>query len=245
MTLDAEALLLPALIAFYAKDCLLLLHANEGVLESRSAHGWRVSFGSQSYTLSGRQPYLLRLFTPHRPAYRMSWAMAEDADSGLAWRDDVPGALLRVVPWTFAIGLALFGLVPLALHSHVSMALLLASVGLVYALIVAALVGVWRRREPLGLSSRSWATLAAEVLLCPPYAVNLLRRLSIHASPSADLLATARARLDPRARAEVLRECAMRIQLQLEVEDEDTPRSAALEKARRSLVLRAEAEDPS
>ena len=78
MTLDAEALLVPALVAFYAKDCVLLLRTNEGILERRGARGWHVAFGSHHFTLSGRHPCLMHLLTPHRPTYRMRWAMTNE-----------------------------------------------------------------------------------------------------------------------------------------------------------------------
>jgi hypothetical protein len=240
MTPSAETLLLPTLLAFYAKDCLLLLDADEGVLERRGAGRWRVGLGSRHYTLLGRQPCLLLPLAPHRPAYRMRWAMTGEADAAPAWPADAPRALLGLRPWPVAIALALFGGVPLALLGHQPLWALLGSVALVYALIVGALLHAGRHREALGLSRRSWAALGGELLLCPPYAVNLVRRLSLHASPAADLLATARARLDAPELAELQRQCAERIELELQVEGEGTPRSVALAGARRALIRGAE-----
>jgi hypothetical protein len=69
--------------------------------------------------------------------------------------------------------------------------------------------------------------------------VNVVRKLSLLASPAGDLLETARARIDSSALADVHRECAERIRLQLEIEDEDTPRSVALASARQALIARA------
>jgi hypothetical protein len=245
MTLDAEVLLLPALLAFYAKDCLLLLDPDEGVLERRGQGDWLVAFGSRNYTLFGRQPIVLNPLTPYRPTYRLHWSMSQSRGATSAWTADSPQALLAMRAWPVAIALSLFGLVPFALYAHQGLPALLAAVGLTYALILGAVAHAWLRRGQLEITGPALGRLSAEVALCPPYAVNVIRKISILKSPAADLLETARVRIRGEALATVHRECAEHIARQLETEEEGTPRSAELAYARQSILDRVRLDEPS
>jgi hypothetical protein len=65
---------------------------------------------------------------------------------------------------------------------------LLAVFVLYYLLIVLALVLLCRRRRVLQLSVRGCALLALDALACAPFAVNLVRRVTLQRSVATDAL---------------------------------------------------------
>jgi hypothetical protein len=240
MPVSAEQLLVGALFGFYLKDCLLLLDADEALLERRGRGAWCVRFGPADYTLGGRQPVLCPPLAPHRPVHRLRWSMTKagppQADAG--WNGDEPPALLG---WRLRLGVGLvaacvLGLVPAVLLGGFGTMALLAGVGLAYASVVALLAAVFVERAALSLDTRAFWSLAGEVLLCAPYAINVLRRVSLRASPRADLVDTAQRLLDDAGRETLRRECAARIQRQWESEPEGSARAAALRAAQRALA---------
>jgi hypothetical protein len=233
MILDAETLLVPALAAFYLKDALLLLEPDEAVLVQGARGRWRAGFGARHYALGGRQPWLAHPLLPHEPVLRLRWSM-DAAPAAAPSRPAAPSPSLHALqPFAIAIWLALFVAFPIVFLGHASHALLFTVVGSVYALVAASLVLVFRRRAAFGLDGRSFAAFAAELMLCPPLAANLVRRLSLRAPSDEDFAHAAARLLAPERLAAVHRACEVRIAEELDLVDAGSPRAIALAAGRR------------
>jgi hypothetical protein len=242
VSLDAEKLLVPVIAAFYLKDCLLLLRSDEAVLVRSGLGRWRAGFGLPYYKLRGREPYLCNPLLPHEPVFRMRWAMTP-ADSGSAWNAAVPTALRALQPAVILMALLLLVGIPTALLGHLGKSVLVLLIGALYAVILISMAWVVRRRKELGLNSKACVVLASEVLLCPPYAVNLVRKLSLRARPAGDFVLTAQRLLSPAKDASVQRACAERVALQLELVDEQSPMAASLRAAHQRFTARASCDE--
>ena len=232
-----EVLLMLLIVGLYLYDSALLLFANEALLTT-ARRGWKVRFGLREPRIRGRELYVPAPWLLHRPLYRLSWQF--DGNSSQAapqdWdaRKSVPAALAFFV-WLFAF--SLFVLLPLGFFLPAAKILLLAAVVLLYPGIIAALAYLWTHREPLGLTKVQIGKLAFEYLICPPFALNLVRAISLARPISEDLIAAARRLESPDDWKRTRDELLPRLDEEIEMEqDEASPRMAALRAHRAALT---------
>ena len=222
-------------LGLYLYDSAVLLHINEGVMTPRRG-GWRIGFGSSHFIVRGRQLDLPSPFLPHRPGFRLLWDLRPAPLEGPgAW--EARRRLFRpVAPLVCAMAAALFVLLPLGLFSVLGDWALLLGIAMLYGSIVGALAWLAMKRKPLGLGARRLATLAFELLACPPFAVNVVRRVALEMPLDADLVGAARVLQRPEDWAQTRAELIARLDEQIDAEDESSERSALLRESRRRLA---------
>lgn len=164
------------ILAFYVYDAALLLYADE-VVFMRKARRWSAAIGDGAI-VGGRYLAFPALLSPGSPVFRAAWNADPRGDAPQATAT-VLGVLcpLRWQAWLLAF--ALFAVVPLALALHFPPTWLLGVLAVIYLPTAVAMLHVARRREMLGLSRRDVAAIAFDVLACPPFALNLVRRVSL------------------------------------------------------------------
>jgi hypothetical protein len=172
-------------IAFHLYDATQGLWHNE-VLFERAAKGWRIRADSPVRRW-GRRLLLPNLFTPQRPLFRVAWSITDTRPAGNADLALLFHALRPVGVICQLLLLMLLALWPLCwlLGAGLTVLVLFAAY---YLLVVAALVLVFRRRVALGLTTGACWALAFDVLACAPFAVNLVRRVSLHHGLAGDPL---------------------------------------------------------
>jgi len=177
-------LLMGAIACLYLHDSALWLYHNEVVLETRGKRH-RVSAGS-AMEFGGRHLLLPNPCFPHRALARLTWPHGGSPDwRPLRWKRSQQ-VLSAIAPWTWWLLCLFFVGLPLALHFGTDV-LLLGWLVLTYLSITAMLAQVWRHRNSLGLSSRQVAALAADALLCAPFALNTVRKISLRQAATATL----------------------------------------------------------
>jgi len=221
--------LLPAgALALYLVDSAMLLYGDE-VVVTRGRKGWRVS-GGWDFLVLGRRPHLPNPFAPHRLAIRQRWAVAELKPDGEVV--DTFAALDRALRPVKVIVLALLalliGVLPVVSMRYGAGAVLLAVFASAYVLVVAGLVLIYRRREALALSDRRFRSLAVDALACPPFAVNLVRKVSAGWTLPGGLLGYGRAHFGAAARQQTVAIVERRIAERLSHEDDGTGKHAEL-----------------
>jgi hypothetical protein len=240
--LSDELALMLVMAGLYVYDSVAMLAVNEALLV-QTGRRWRVAFGIHHYRLAGREPCIPNPFTPHRRVYRMSWAVEAagrgDARFMASLGDDARFRALRPHIWAMAV--ALFALLPAGLFSSWGHGVALIAVALFYLSALSALSLLHARRGAFGIDGKAVASIAVQSLVCPPFALNLLRKLCAAQRPAGDLLASA-ALLLPLGEMEVVKaRCRERLDEQIDLEAEDSPRSLAMIDARRRLAPREEA----
>jgi len=221
--------LLPAgALALYLFDSATLLYGNE-VVATRSRKGWRVT-GGWDFLVLGRRPCLPNPFAPHRLAIRQRWTVADPETDGEVV-DTFP-ALDRVLRPIKAVVLALLalliGVLPVVSVLYGAGAVLLAVFASAYVLVIAGLVLIHRRREVLALSGQQFRSLAVDALACPPFAVNLVRKVSAGWTLPGGLVGYGRAHFGPVARQQTVAIVEQRIAERLSYEDDGTGKHAEL-----------------
>ena len=202
--MSTEALIVLGLFGFHLYDALVLLHPREMVMRC-TAERTALSSPYPYLTIRGRIPWLPNPLRPDRMLFRLSWSDEPRAIEGrslvevraLATRLRPLGALTLVTGATMLIGLPV-----LALRFGIGPYFLYALIG-VYLLIAAMLGLTWRQRDALGLTTRDVLAIAFDALACPPFAINLMRKLGLRQTLAVDPLELAAAQL-PRAEASLL-----------------------------------------
>ena len=98
----------------------------------------------------------------------------------------------------FALLVAVILLVPAALVFSGNMGLLVA-LACTYALICLQLIQIWRHRHCYTLATKQFWLLAADSLLCAPFAINAYRKLTMRSCAGRDALDIACSVLPPSA----------------------------------------------
>ena len=150
----------------------------------RARRGWRVALGVDGYEMKRaflRWPSLLAL---HQPAYVLAWQaesfaqLTEQADA--VGQIEAHAQTFKAFRWPlYLLALALLVILPLSLFATRSDVLRLAAVILVYLCTIwLSLLALRHGRH--GHSAKGQArSIALQVLFCPPFALNIVRKLSL------------------------------------------------------------------
>ena len=238
-----EVELLALAVLFYLYDSSVLLYSNEAILTCDSAQRWTATTGWIGFVLAGRSLCLLNPFTPYRPSFRLSWDFnrlefdAKDRE----WPKRAQ-EFKSIAPLTVAAGIALFLLLPVGMFTEIGRYAVISAVVLLYGSILVALFQVRRKKILPAPGRKHFWGFAFECLACPPFAVNMIRRITL-ADRIAEPVPLAAVRLLVADRwAELRDRCISRIDDALLRVGEDTQEQKALEaqKQRLSVLVSSE-----
>lgn len=233
---SAEVLLIAVAVGLYLYDSLVLVYCNEGLLIPQGRNGWALCFASAHFRVLGKEVFLPNPLLPQRPCFRLAWRFEGGGAGGdrqwTAQRD----ALRPLVPYVWGIAGGLFLALPLGLFTRLGDRALVVALVLVYGGIAAALVWLWRHRAGFAMTRRRFAALAFECLACPPFAINLVRRISRETPIGEDLVSAARRLLTPADWQVARAELVARVDQEIVFADDDAERMALLDARRRQLM---------
>lgn len=189
MELGSPALL-GGIVLLYLYDSSLLLFHDEVAFETRRRGA--IVPGGLMLELGGRVLFVPNPLTPHRPLYRLGWLAPAPATGSRTGGRALRRMALRcsvLAPWSVLLLVLFVVALPAALWMAGTHIALLAWLAATYATIVVALgVAVVQRRR-LGVTNRQLWSLARDALLCPPFALNMMRKVSLEHSRGLDLRA--------------------------------------------------------
>jgi hypothetical protein len=222
-----EILFVVGMVGLYLYDSALLLASNEALLSPVCKGRWRAMFGADGFQVRGKEPFCPNPLLPHRPLYRFSWNMEGLAGSGQAWSP--PGNVYTILaPSVWLMLLALFVLIPAGLFSRLGSLAVVAGIVFFYLNALLALALVWIKRADYAICGRRFASLAIESLTCPPFALNMVRRLSLGLQPREDFLSVIDQCLTGSERDAALTKVIIRVKNEIDWEDEGSARATAL-----------------
>jgi len=233
--LTTEALLMLLVLGLYLYDSALLLYSNEALLVARGKQRWSAGFGSRHTTLRGRHVYIPNPLLPARALFRLSWQTgAAQAARPDLWAAQRAALACLTVP-VCGLAVVVFLLLPLALFGGLGDLPLALAFLLIYLGVLAIVLVLWFKRRQLALTTGRFALLALDLLICPPFALNIMRRLALRQSSREDFVAAARRLLAPADWDAARLELLARLEDELAIEAEDSPRTAALHALRAEL----------
>ena len=183
--------LLGGIVLMYLYDAALLLYHDEVAFETR--RGGALAAGGLTLELGGRQLFLPPPWSVHRPLHRLSWRASAQTGTGdaggVASLRRLAARVSVLAPWSVLL-LALFAVgLPVCLWLVPTSVALLIWLATTYATILATLAVAFAHRRRLGVTRRQLWSLARDALLCPPFALNLVRKISLEQSRRLDLRA--------------------------------------------------------
>jgi hypothetical protein len=231
-----EVLLMILVVALYLYDSAMLLYCNEGILVP-AGKGWKVRFGFREPRIRGKELFIPAPWLPHRPMFRLAWRFeGTSPPAGMEdWqaRRKVPLPMTALV-WSMA--LALFLMLPLGFFTALGHGMLLAAVVLLYLSIVSMLAFLWLNRDGMNMTRKQVGKYAFEYLTCPPFALNAIRTISSSRTIGEDLVTAARRLQDPDRWAATREQLTLRLDEEIELEDEGAERMARLQAYRLKLA---------
>lgn len=233
-----EILLITIFVVLYLYDSALLLYPNEAVLISLGRSGWIVGFGSNRTTLRGKGLYIPNPMFPNRSQFRLTWQYrASSVGASHTW-EETEKTLTAFVPLVFSLFAASYVFLPLALFGKGGDLLVLITFFLVYMNVIFILSLLWFKRGEFNLNNGEFLSTAFDFLICPPFALNVIRRLSLRLDVKEDLVRAA-ARLQTqneweRTRAELI----SRLDEEISGEDEGSEVFSAMQARRREIASR-------
>jgi hypothetical protein len=237
VNLTAEAWLMLLALALYVYDAALLLESNELVLTQGWAGQWLVGFGANGWKLGGKEPFIPNLLAPWQATVRVRWSFEE----GLSGPRSDGGMLLPElgiapkVAVTVLLAL-IFVVFPVCLFVYPVTALTLSVVALIYATCAITLAMLYLEREPLALSRPGFWKLCAECLACPPFCINAVRKAALMAPARVALADVATNPARSVRTDELIRQLAIRVREQMDVEIEGSERMGRLECVAKALA---------
>ena len=225
-------------IGFYIADSFTLAFHNELLLAASSPKRWR--YVPRTAELAGKYLYVPNLFKPYQLLLKLRWHTdihaGQSRDELILPVQQLAGALLVLQILVICLALQILLLFPLTIYLYGLGVLSLLLMLLIYSTILSAVVVVFFKRQQFNLSLSAYAKLAFEVLACPPFAINLLRKLGLSQSVTVDGLALVEHLLTADDYQQVLADIIQEVDMmQVLLEDTDSTRYQQLQRYRLAL----------
>ena len=240
MNLPFEVLLILGIVGFYVFDSARLLYFNELILAETYGH-WSFACPRTRWALKGKLPFIPNPVTPDTVLLRVVWSVGEkelDLDALEKTR--------RFIQETRILGyfiLVLFTLMiiilPGVLYRFGTGTFLLITFTSIYLTILALLGVVYRKRDALGLSQKAMTSIVIDCLACPPFAINLVRKISLLHPVEIDPVAFALEHFEKPKFAQLANALKERLDEELDLEEEGSMRSIEIKTYRDALIAKS------
>jgi hypothetical protein len=180
MTLSFEVLLIIGVLGFYLYDSAILLFSNELVF-IESYGRWSFSFPNPRWLLRGRVLYFPNPLAPYKMIYRAAWSTNDNAleiqSEDLTHKFSAPLCYLRIL--VIVLMILLVVVLPVVMLRLGAGVVFLVVLFLIYFTILNMLGYIFIKKVNLQLTNKAFLSLAFDSLACPPFAINMLRKISL------------------------------------------------------------------
>ena len=175
-------------VGLYLYDSAILMFSNEALLIPKANDHWFVGFGSNGTTFKGKGVYIPNPFLPVQPLFKLTWNIEGEAKGFVhPWTANRAG-YGRLVPLVWSLAALTFILLPVVLFKRLGDTLILLSFCLIYANVLSIMLALWLNRERFELTHRGLVAMSLDLLVCPPFALNIIRRLSLKVNITEDFI---------------------------------------------------------
>lgn len=237
MTISFETWLVLGIIGFYLFDSAMLLFSNELIFIEKKGK-WIFACPESRWQLMRKIPYLPNPLTPGKALFRVSWLLSK-TDEQQESREALKRFLNAFNPlrlMTSALFILLMIGIPIVLFIFGTGLGFLLLIGLIYLIIVIMLTLIYRQKETFGVSGNVIAKLAFDSLACPPFALNLIRKITLRYAFAGDPICFYREVSDPNHFAQLIHSLCQRIDEMIDFEDEASPRYSALQSYKKNIA---------
>lgn len=238
MNLSIETLLVIGIVGFYLYDSAILVFSNE-LIFNESYGCWSVSFPSTRWRLMGKLLYIPNPLTPDNMIFRAIWSTNDESlqlDSGEEiCKLRLPLSYLRILVIVLMVSLVI--VFPVVMFKYGTGIELLKVIFFIYFMIINMLVYTYIKKDDFFLNKKAFLSLAFDSLACPPFAINILRKISLRSGLCNNPVEFARKTLDLETFKIFIAMLANKVSEDLECEDEeDSLRSIELINFREKIL---------
>jgi hypothetical protein len=243
IALSAEVGLMLLVLSLYVYESSVLLFCNQAVLSPVRAKGWQVQFGLKHLSIRGKELCFAQILMPWRPLFVLTWRFENsepsqqeskseieppEATTRATWQPPTATSYQILIPLVWWLSGATFIVLPLGLFTSLGDTAVLSAGGMLYLGILILLLVLWRYRSHFQLSKKEVLSLGFEYVICPPFALNIIRRLSLKIKIEDDLEPIAHSLQSPQAWLLTCDLMLERLDDQIAYETQDTTRYASL-----------------
>ena len=167
------------IIGFYFYDAIMLLNLNELIL-TRSIRHWSYKFPLLSFQLLRKYPLLPNLLTPNVALFRTFWPRNDQQLIPVKELDIFIKSLLPVQIIVVLLLLLMLVCLPVVAFVYGSGVKLLIIFSFIYLVIVSILIYVFTQKDNLYLTKAKFISIAFESIACPPFALNIVRKITLN-----------------------------------------------------------------
>lgn len=239
MILDYEVMLALGIIGFYLYDSSMLIYVNELVFSEHNGT-WSFSYPKPNFQFLKKFLYIPNPLTPYRPIFRVFWSVNE-INHSLQSKVDLQSFITALRPlryMTYCLCFLLFFGLPIIvfiLNTNSDLSLIFLFCG-IYINILVMLSQIYRQKETLGLSRKVFVKLSIDSLACPPFALNLLRKISLNYSLGTPPVFFARHFFPNETFEQLINVLSHKIDDELKMEDKESDRHIALEEYKNKIM---------
>jgi|TARA_B100000929_G_scaffold232346_1_gene188830 hypothetical protein len=179
-----EVLLVLGIIGFYFYDAFMLLSLNELIL-LKSSKSWSYKFPTLGFQLLRKFPFVPNLLTPNVALFKVMWPTKDD-HLDLKALDVFIKSLIPIQITEIILFFLILICLPIVAFIYGSGVKLLIVFSAVYVLIVGALIYIFTQKNNLQLTNNKFVSIAFESIVCPPFALNMVRKITLNYSIPTD-----------------------------------------------------------
>ncbi len=176
--LSFESLLILGIIGFYLYDSIMLFNVNE-LLLTKSHKVWFYKIPALDFQLLRKYPLLPNPLTPNVAIFKTSWPKKSQLINESQLGDFIQ-CLAPVQSIINILLLLLLAYLPVIALIYGSGAKLLIIFTMIYLFISVILFYIFNNKDKLCISNSKFASIAFESLACPPFALNMVRKISLN-----------------------------------------------------------------
>lgn len=185
MDLSLESLLVLGIVGFYIYDSTYLYFYNEFIIKKGFKHSFKAQFISKKLNFLNKYLVIFEFFLPYQLVFKCAWKL-NDLNNKVTSHEDIKNIQLittTLKPLQF-INIILFILIlillPIIFLLKLNYVILAITISTIYLLNLINIFYVISKRKKLQLSWVKVSQLALDTFLCPPFSLNLLRKISLN-----------------------------------------------------------------
>lgn len=229
MRISFEAWLVIGIYGFYLFDSFKLLHHNQLII-CREYRGWKIICPDSSWQILRKIPYIFNPFLPNFSIFCGNWSAAADASNvDVSTKLDEFSDAVYPLNYFVMILLAMMCIfMPLTLFYYGAGFVFFTITLSTYTVILIMLAVLYTKKSKLGLSSKNYLSAVFDCVACPPFAINLVRKITWQYKIDFSPIEFATNKLSREDLSKFSKLLISRLDEQLLFEDDNTDRSEKL-----------------
>jgi len=178
--MSSEEYFIALIYGLYLIRCIKIIDNNSSILLTYDYKKIIISFPIKYSQVTGQSFAFLNLFKFYAPIYKIDSKTQEYKNKILIKKIKAYSIKLKkILPIVIVIWIISFILLPLSLYFMHELILISLSIAL-YTFILILCIVLWKDKKKFRITKRQCISLSLDYLLCPPFAANTIRDLSIN-----------------------------------------------------------------